>query len=103
MPLLEGLGFDESKERLSTVRHVYVLAIGPVSHSLGHLLQAYVPTLLRNWAVFGPAQLVNFAFVPPQLRFVFISTISLFWSESRLFLLGLIRHFALASPSRTDF
>ncbi len=32
--------------------------------------------------VFVPAQLVNFNFVPPQLRFVFIGVISLFWSTS---------------------
>ncbi|KZV75264.1 hypothetical protein PENSPDRAFT_673903 [Peniophora sp. CONT] len=59
MPLIEGLGFDESKKRLST---------------------NYAPTLVRNWMVFVPAQLVNFNFVPPQLRFVFIGVISLFWN-----------------------
>ncbi|KAI0318292.1 hypothetical protein OF83DRAFT_1171226 [Amylostereum chailletii] len=59
MPLLEGKGLDEAKNRINT---------------------AYAPTLLRNWAVFGPAQLVNFAVVPPQLRFVFIGVISLFWN-----------------------
>jgi len=30
--------------------------------------------------VYTPAQIINFALVPPQFRFVFISTVSLFWS-----------------------
>ncbi|KAG6888356.1 hypothetical protein C0995_009049 [Termitomyces sp. Mi166 len=30
--------------------------------------------------VFLPTQIINFAFVPPHLRFVFVSVISLFWN-----------------------
>ncbi|KAJ7260580.1 hypothetical protein C8J57DRAFT_1514513 [Mycena rebaudengoi] len=41
---------------------------------------AYVPTLLRNWGVFIPTQIINFAFVPPHLRFVVVSVVSLFWN-----------------------
>ncbi|KAJ6601635.1 hypothetical protein B0H10DRAFT_361420 [Mycena sp. CBHHK59/15] len=40
----------------------------------------YIPTLLRNWAVFVPAQIINFAFVPPHLRFVVVSVVGLFWN-----------------------
>ncbi|KAJ7888084.1 hypothetical protein B0H14DRAFT_3081974 [Mycena olivaceomarginata] len=40
----------------------------------------YVPTLLRNWAVFVPTQIINFWLVPPHLRFVVVSVVSLFWS-----------------------
>ena len=46
------------------------------------LSQAFVPTLLRNWAVFIPVQILNFSVVPPQGRFVFVSVVNLFWSES---------------------
>lgn len=42
--------------------------------------KAYFPTLLRSWSVFIPAQTVNFALVPPHLRFVFGSTVALFWN-----------------------
>ncbi|KAJ7083226.1 hypothetical protein C8R44DRAFT_652312 [Mycena epipterygia] len=40
----------------------------------------YVPTLLRNWAVFVPTQVINFWLVPPHLRFVVVSVVSLFWN-----------------------
>jgi len=44
-------------------------------------LQAYVPTIVRNWAVYIPTQIVNFAFTPPHLRLVVVSVVSLFWSK----------------------
>ncbi|KAI0039681.1 hypothetical protein FA95DRAFT_993047 [Auriscalpium vulgare] len=59
MTFLEGKGVAEVMERLET---------------------KYVPTLVRGWAVFGPAQLVNFAIVPPQFRFLFIGGVSLCWN-----------------------
>jgi hypothetical protein len=34
--------------------------------------------------VFVPTQLVNFALVPPHLRFVFVGVVSLFWSARSL-------------------
>ncbi|KAJ7099897.1 hypothetical protein B0H15DRAFT_817972 [Mycena belliarum] len=40
----------------------------------------YVPTLLRNWCVFVPTQIINFWLVPPHLRFVVVSVVSLFWN-----------------------
>ncbi|KAF7351453.1 hypothetical protein MSAN_01577400 [Mycena sanguinolenta] len=40
----------------------------------------YVPTLLRNWAVFVPTQIINFWIVPPHLRFLVVSVVSLFWN-----------------------
>ncbi|KJA15415.1 hypothetical protein HYPSUDRAFT_48434 [Hypholoma sublateritium FD-334 SS-4] len=41
---------------------------------------AYVPTLLRNWGVFIPTQIINFSLTPPHLRFVVVSVVSLFWN-----------------------
>ncbi|PPQ75688.1 hypothetical protein CVT26_001522 [Gymnopilus dilepis] len=41
---------------------------------------AYVPTLVRNWGVYIPTQVINFSLVPPHLRFVFVSVVSLFWN-----------------------
>ena len=35
-------------------------------------------------AVFAPAQVINFALVPPQFRFVFVGVVSLFWSACPL-------------------
>ncbi|CAL1704231.1 unnamed protein product [Somion occarium] len=51
MTLLEGRGFSEATERIR---------------------EAYVPTLIRNWGVFIPTQVINFAVVPHHLRFVVI-------------------------------
>ncbi|KAH8105767.1 hypothetical protein DFH11DRAFT_644837 [Phellopilus nigrolimitatus] len=59
MTFLEGKGVGEAKKRVET---------------------AYVPTLLRNWGVFVPAQIVNFALVPTHMRFVFVGVVSLFWN-----------------------
>lgn len=41
---------------------------------------AYVPTIIRNWGVFIPAQIINFSIVPPQLRFAYVGVVSLFWN-----------------------
>ncbi|TFY57474.1 hypothetical protein EVG20_g8532 [Dentipellis fragilis] len=59
MAILEGKGFGGAVNRMQS---------------------AYVPTLIRNWGVFVPAQIINFAVVPPQLRFAFIGVVSLFWN-----------------------
>ncbi|PBK95850.1 hypothetical protein ARMGADRAFT_1010757 [Armillaria gallica] len=40
----------------------------------------YVPTILRNWGVFIPTQIINFALVPHHMRFVVVSVVSLFWN-----------------------
>jgi len=40
----------------------------------------YIPTLLRNWSVFVPTQIINFWLVPPHLRFLVVSIVSLFWN-----------------------
>ncbi|KAG7444078.1 uncharacterized protein BT62DRAFT_833248, partial [Guyanagaster necrorhizus] len=37
---------------------------------------AYVLTILRNWNVFMPTQIINFALVPHHMRFVVVSVIS---------------------------
>ncbi|RDX44059.1 hypothetical protein K466DRAFT_437780, partial [Polyporus arcularius HHB13444] len=59
LTLLEGKSVTDAKERIS---------------------DAYVPTLLRNWGVFIPTQVVNFAIVPPHMRFVTVGVVSLFWN-----------------------
>ena len=78
MTFLEGEGMGEASRRLQ---------------------DAYVPTLIRNWfvncikvsspsllvewyrGVFIPTQIINFAVVPHHLRFLVVSTVSLFWSK----------------------
>lgn len=59
MSIMEGEGFSGAAERIRT---------------------AYQPTLIRNWAVFIPTQIINFAVVPHHLRFVVVSVVSLFWN-----------------------
>ncbi|TRM68541.1 hypothetical protein BD626DRAFT_482044 [Schizophyllum amplum] len=53
---------------------------GKPSEAPEKLKSAFVPTLLRNWAVFVPVQILNFSVVPPQGRFVFVSIVNLFWN-----------------------
>ena len=38
-----------------------------------------VPTLLKNWAVFLPATFVNLAFLPNELRVLFLNSVFFFW------------------------
>ncbi|EIW56266.1 uncharacterized protein TRAVEDRAFT_150763 [Trametes versicolor FP-101664 SS1] len=59
MTLLEGKSVRDVKERIQ---------------------EAYTPTLIRNWGVFIPTQIINFAVVPPHLRFVTVGVVSLFWN-----------------------
>ncbi|TFY53124.1 hypothetical protein EVJ58_g9623 [Rhodofomes roseus] len=109
MTLLEGKSFSDAQERLSKVirppRQTRPPRAQRVSHSPPHSVrvrpprartpcpllasarnahappaQAYVPTLVRNWGVFVPTQVLNFAFVPPQYRFFTIGTVALFWN-----------------------
>ncbi|KAI0344924.1 hypothetical protein BDW22DRAFT_1353736 [Trametopsis cervina] len=51
-----------------------------ISDAQARIEKAYVPTLVRNWAVFIPTQLVNFAIVPPHLRVLVVGVVSLFWN-----------------------
>ncbi|KAK7693273.1 hypothetical protein QCA50_002840 [Cerrena zonata] len=59
MTLLEGKSFGDASDKIQ---------------------EAYVPTLIRNWGVFIPTQVINFAFVPHHLRFVVVGVVSLFWN-----------------------
>ncbi|KAJ3476288.1 hypothetical protein NLI96_g11264 [Meripilus lineatus] len=59
MTLLEGQGVSEATERIS---------------------EAYAPTIIRNWGVFIPTQIINFSIVPHHLRFVVVGVVSLFWN-----------------------
>lgn len=46
------------------------------------LKQEYTTTLLTNWAVWTPAQLINFRFVPLKLQVLFANLVSVGWSAS---------------------
>ncbi|EGN92058.1 hypothetical protein SERLA73DRAFT_191631 [Serpula lacrymans var. lacrymans S7.3] len=59
MSIMEGKGIAGAQERITS---------------------AYTPTLIRNWTVFIPTQIINFAIVPHHLRFVVVSVVSLFWN-----------------------
>jgi len=53
---------------------------GKPEEAIPRVQAAYVPTLVRNWSVFIPTQIVNFSLVPPHLRFFTVSIVSLFWN-----------------------
>lgn len=38
------------------------------------------PTMIGNWKVWPAAQLVNFAFVPPAFRVLYVNSVSFFWT-----------------------
>ncbi|KAF8231464.1 hypothetical protein L208DRAFT_1452480 [Tricholoma matsutake] len=53
---------------------------GKAHEAMTRIKSAYVPTLILNWSVFAPTQIINFALVPPHLRFVFVGVVSLCWN-----------------------
>ncbi|KAF8956425.1 hypothetical protein BDZ97DRAFT_1925524 [Flammula alnicola] len=53
---------------------------GKPKEAVDRIKAAYVPTLLRNWGVYIPTQIINFSFTPPHLRLVVVSVVSLFWN-----------------------
>ncbi|KAE9396338.1 hypothetical protein BT96DRAFT_958225 [Gymnopus androsaceus JB14] len=53
---------------------------GKPQEAIPRIQAAYVPTIIRNWGVFIPTQIINFSVVPPHLRFVVVSVVSLFWN-----------------------
>ncbi|VDC05867.1 unnamed protein product [Peniophora sp. CBMAI 1063] len=57
--LMEGKGVQEAKQRVE---------------------ENWFSTVKRGWLVFGPAQLVNFALVPPHFRALFIGSVSVGWN-----------------------
>jgi len=59
MALLEGNSFSDAKERLNKV---------------------FQPTLIRNWSVFIPTQIINMSIVPHHLRFFVVSVVGLCWN-----------------------
>ena len=56
----------------------------------------------RSRAVFAPAQVLNFALVPPQFRFVFVGVVSLFWSACPLPPSPSVSLCAMLTPRRAD-
>ncbi|EJU04360.1 hypothetical protein DACRYDRAFT_20915 [Dacryopinax primogenitus] len=54
---------------------------GKGSEEVGRRLHgAWAPTLVRNWGVFIPTQLVNFSVVPLQHRLLVVNVVNLFWN-----------------------
>ncbi|KAF8550121.1 hypothetical protein OG21DRAFT_1500010 [Imleria badia] len=51
-----------------------------ISGAVDRISENYQPTLIRNWGVFIPTQIINFAIVPHHLRFAVVSVVSLFWN-----------------------
>lgn len=99
MSVLEGKGLGGAAERISHVRLAEFFS-GP-SLTTRHRSSGICPdtttelvrcgwnsnasrtVLILNFrAVYIPAQVINFALVPPHLRFVFVGVVSLFWSKS---------------------
>ena len=44
------------------------------------LSKDWLPTLMTNYSVWIPAQLINFKVVPPQLRVLWANVVGFFWS-----------------------
>jgi len=59
MTFMEGKGLDEVQRRIEL---------------------AWLPTLIRNWGVFIPTQIVNFSIVPLHHRLLVVNVVSLFWN-----------------------
>lgn len=53
---------------------------GKPGEAMPRIKAAYVPTLIRNWGVYIPTQIINFSLIPPHLRLVVVSVVSLFWN-----------------------
>ena len=45
----------------------------------GQLIDDYVPTIKKNWALWIPASAVNLAFVPPVLRVLYTNVVFFCW------------------------
>ncbi|KZT00906.1 uncharacterized protein LAESUDRAFT_816255 [Laetiporus sulphureus 93-53] len=52
----------------------------PIAAAFERISESYVPTVFRNWCVFVPTQVINFAYVPAHLRFFTIGVVALFWN-----------------------
>jgi len=52
-------------------------SFGTIKNQINNI---YGETMIVNWLVFFPAVSINFAFVPPQLRTLFLNVVFFFWS-----------------------
>lgn len=41
--------------------------------------EKFVKVYMMDWAVWAPTQFINFYFLPPQVRMVYVSCITLIW------------------------
>lgn len=107
MTILEGKSFSDAKERLRNVCYVSFEMRGPflltflgVSTDTHAQLVSQLSTPYNNGTnfivfsrgVFVPTQIINFAIVPHHLRFLVVSVVSLFWSESYFSFILLFGH-----------
>ncbi|KAF5328195.1 hypothetical protein D9619_013386 [Psilocybe cf. subviscida] len=53
---------------------------GVPHEALPRLERAFMPSLMVGWGVYMPVQILNFTLVPPHMRVLFVSGISLFWN-----------------------
>ena len=99
--LLEGKGVSGVIDNLNTVCLLSYSSVYPcidftievrADPNAGMVRNVYLSIFSAAWptrcmyrAVFTPAQIINFALVPLQFRFVFLSTVSLFWSVYSMF------------------
>lgn len=48
---------------------------------LAECKEKFVPTFARSCLFWLPAQTINFVFIPPQFRVVYVGTCSLIWAN----------------------
>jgi hypothetical protein len=53
---------------------------GKFEHAWQAMKHRLPPTMIGNWKVWPAAQLVNFAFVPPAFRVLYVNSIAFFWT-----------------------
>ncbi|KAJ4466770.1 hypothetical protein J3R30DRAFT_3412109 [Lentinula aciculospora] len=53
---------------------------GKPKEAIRKIKAAYIPTIIRNWVVFIPTQIINFAIIPHHLRFIVVSIVNTYLS-----------------------
>lgn len=51
-----------------------------LDEAVGTLRERWVESVAGAWSVFGPAQMINFLMVPPELRVVYANTVAFGWN-----------------------
>ncbi len=58
------------------------------SHAWGNLESKYSDTVVKCWYLWVPAMTFNFAFIPPQYRILFMTSVGVIWNS----ILSLLAH-----------